>query len=614
MIRRLLILALFGITSLISGAFFVFFYYGRGLPSYEFLKDYQPPLASRLYANDCQLIKEYALQRRFFKPLDQIPQQLIQAFLAAEDKNFYYHFGLDFSGLFRAILTNTLKRSWQNRPLGASTITQQVAKNFLVGNEASFKRKLKEAVMSIRLELSFSKYRILELYLNQVYLGRGSYGVTAAAQAYFGKSLEELSLEECAFLAALPKAPAIYDRDAQTKKVQSRRDWVLDRLNQEGVITLQDCRSAQSLPVTILKPGSLLFNADYFAEEVRRQLPGYLNQPDLLKAGLSIFTTLDPNLQTIAHQSLQQGLLTYDVTQTIPEVSGGIVVMEAETGQVLALSGGFNFSQNQFNCATQAWRQAGSSFKPIVYLAALAQGYTPETLINDRPLKISLGRGRGYYQPRNFTRKYYGLCPLRVGIEQSRNVMTIKLAQQIGMASVQEMATRLGVVRHLPNQLAMALGAGETTLLRLTTAYCMIVNGGKKVRPIFLHKIENHLGVTLYESEQFPEERVLDAEGAETMTNMLRSAVQCGTGRRLSYLAEQYHIDIGGKTGTTNDCYDAWFIGFIKQPNGTTLVVGIFVGFLKPRSLGPHATGSQVALPIFENFVKGYLAQRTNSS
>ncbi len=610
-VRRLLIFSLFGVTATVSAAFFVFFYYGRGLPNYDHLKDYQPPLATRLYANNYQLIKEYALERRFFKPLDQIPQKLIQAFLAAEDRNFYYHFGLDFSGLLRAVLSNTLKGSWKNRPLGASTITQQVAKNFLVGNEASFKRKVKEAVMSIRIEFSLPKDRILELYLNQVYLGRGSYGVTAAAQAYFGKSLDDLSLEECAFLAALPKAPAIYDRDTEAKKAQGRRDWVLDRLNQEGFITPQACHLAQSLPVTVLKPGPLSFSADYFAEEVRRHLVGCLKQADLPSAGLSIFTTLDPDTQTIAHKSLQQGLVAYDSTKTTPEVSGAIVVMEAETGHVLALSGGFDFSQNQFNCATQAWRQSGSLFKPIVYLAALEQeGYTPETLINDSPIKISLGPGLGYYQPRNFTKKHYGLCPLRVGVEQSRNVMTIKLAQQIGMAPVQEMAARLGVISHLPNQLAMALGAGETTLLRLTTAYCTIVNGGKKIHPTFLHKVENHLGHTLHEPDPLPEEKLLSSDLAETMTDMLRNVVQRGTGRRLSCLAEQYGIDLGGKTGTTNDCYDAWFIGFIKRPNAPTLVVGIFVGFLKPRSLGAQATGARVALPIFESFVKSYFASR----
>ncbi|RZI46290.1 penicillin-binding protein 1A [Candidatus Finniella inopinata] len=612
-LHRLILFLIFGVTATTSSAFFIFFYYGRGLPNYDYLTDYQPPQASRLFANNYQLIKEYAVERRFFKPLNQMPPRLIQAFLAAEDRNFYYHFGLDFSGLLRAVLTNTLKKSWQNRPLGASTITQQVAKNFLVGNEASFKRKIKEAVISIRLELSLPKNRILELYLNQVYLGRGSYGVTAAAQAYFGKSLDDLSLEECAFLAALPKAPSIYDRESEAKKVQGRRDWVLDRMLQEGAITIQNCRVAQGTLVTILKPEPLSHNADYFAEETRRQLQFSLGRSDLSTAGLNVFTTLDPDLQTIAHESLQQGLLAYDPTQITPEVSGGIVVMEAETGNVLALSGGFDFFKSQFNCATQAWRQTGSAFKPIVYLSALEQGYTPETLIHDGPVKINLGRGLGYYQPKNFTRKYYGLCPLRIGIEQSRNAMTVKLAQQIGMEPIQRMAARLGVISHLPNQLSMALGAGETTLLRMTTAYCMIVNGGKKMRPLFFHKIENHLGETIFEPDQGPEENVLDAGLADEMTDMLRSVVHRGTGRRLSYLAEKYQMDIGGKTGTTNDCFDAWFIGFIKQPMGPTLVIGIFVGFLKPKSLGRHGTGSRVALPIFENFVKSYGEKMMNA-
>jgi penicillin-binding protein 1A len=595
------------ITSL---SFFVFFYYGRGLPDYQFLKDYQPPLASRLYANDYQLIKEYAFEKRIFKPLDQIPARLIQAFLSAEDKNFYYHCGLDISGLLRAVLTNTLKKNWRGRPLGASTITQQVAKNFLVGNEQSFQRKIREVIAAIRLELSLPKQRILELYLNQVYLGRGSYGVVAAAQTYFGKNLDDLTLEECAFLAALPKAPALYERGSETKKVQERRDWVIQRLQEDGHITLRECHVAQEKPLSVVKNLPAYVTTNYFSEEVRRDLYTQLKGQDITKAGLNIFTTLDPNLQNISYASLREGLVNFNKEESNSDITGAIVVMEAETGHVLALSGGIDYGQSQFNCATQAKRQPGSLFKPIAYLAALEKGYTPDTIINDSPIKINLGEGQGFYKPRNYTRKYYGPSPLRMGIEQSRNVMTIRLAQQIGMAAIQEMAARLGINERLPNQLAMALGAGETTLLRLTTAYSIIVNGGKRIKPVFLHKVENYLGLAVYESNESSlasAETVIDPSYAKTMTDMLRGVIQRGTGRRLKYLTETYSLDLGGKTGTTNDCCDAWFVGFIKRPNAPTLVVGIFVGFFKPKSLGANATGSRLALPIFENWVKKYI-------
>jgi penicillin-binding protein 1A len=605
--RKIFTIFVFCVTAATSVSFFVFFYYGRGLPDYQFLKDYQPHLASRLYANDYQVIKEYAFEKRIFKPLNQIPVRLIQAFISAEDKNFYYHFGLDFRGLIRAVLTNMLKKSLRGRPLGASTITQQVAKNFLVGNEQSFQRKIKEAVISIRLELSLSKQRILELYLNQVYLGRGSYGVVAAAQAYFGKNLDDLSLEECAFLAALPKAPALYDRKSEVKKAQGRRDWVIKRLQEDGHITLTECQATQSKPLGVSKNLPKYVNANYFSEEVKRDLYVHLKGQDITKAGLNIFTTLDPDLQNISHTSLREGLVSFNNDTTASDITGAIVVMEAETGHVLALCGGVDYDQSQFNCATQAKRQPGSLFKPIAYLAALEKGYTPETIINDNPIKISLGQGQGFYKPKNYSRKYHGPSPLRTGVEQSRNVMTIKLVQQIGMDAIQEMAARLGINERLPNHLAMALGAGETTLLRLTTAYSIIINGGKKVKPVFLHKVENYLGLTVYESGELSPEIVIDSSYAEAMTDMLRGAVQRGTARRLKYLTETYPIDLGGKTGTTNDCYDAWFIGFIKRPNEPTLVVGIFVGFLKPKSLGLNATGARLALPIFENLVKKYI-------
>ena len=606
LLRRLLILFAVIVTAAVSTAFFLFFYYGRGLPDYQFLKDYSPPLATRLYANDYQVFKEYAFEKRFLKPLHEIPPRLVQAFLSAEDKNFYYHRGIDVGGLLRAVLVNTFKKKWHNRALGASTLTQQVAKNFLIGNEPSFKRKIKEAILALRLEFTFPKQRILEIYLNQVYLGRGSYGVAAAAQTYFGKDIKDLSWAECAFLAALPKAPTSYDPEREVKRITRRRNWVLQRLYEDGRISWAEVAEAQNAPLQVSKKVVNDLQADYFAEEVRRQLKPLLGPLDLLKAGLKVFTTLDPELQTIAQASLQQGLKSYDPSVQVPQISGAIIVMEAETGHVLALKGGFDYKENQFNCATQARRQPGSLFKPFVYLAALELGYTPETLLEDRPLKINLGDGLGVYQPKNISGKYYGLCPLRTGIEKSQNVMTVRLAQQIGMSSIQDIVKRLKVMDFMPANLAMVLGAGETTLLRLTTAYSMIVNGGKKISPTFLHKIEDYQGNVLYEPA-LPGEIVIQPEIAEAMRGMLTGVVQRGTGQKLRYLTQQYPLVLGGKTGTTNNCYDAWFIGFLQPMQGPTLVVGVFMGYLKPQTLGPQATGSQLALPVFEDFVKSFV-------
>ncbi|MBY0280570.1 MAG: PBP1A family penicillin-binding protein [Alphaproteobacteria bacterium] len=743
---RILTTVIFVITSMGAVLFFVFFYFGRGLPDYQFLRDYQPSVVSRFYTNDYQLFKEHAREKRIFVAIENIPPLLVQAFLSAEDKNFYYHPGVDLISVFRAALNNTFKGAWNGKALGASTITQQVAKNFLVGNERSFDRKFREAIMSMRLEMALSKERILELYLNQIYLGMGSYGVAAAAQTYFGKSLDKLTIAECAFLASLPKAPATYHPIKEQKRAKARRDWVVGRLAEDNIVSSQEAQDAQNDPFKITLDSSFAVNADYFGEEVRREIMQRFGENMLYTGGLSVFTTLDPNLQRAADKSLRKGLEEYDrrhgwrgvvakITQLdqsawikdlnkippvpgmndaklavvlaissdreakigfangavsslfltgvewarlskpdgtqgpeikkisevivpgdvilvnniasskaplyelhqIPLVSGGIVVMDADTGNVLAMTGGYSFEISQFNCATQAWRQPGSAFKPFVYLAAMEKGYTPETLINDAPITLSLGPGLGVYSPKNITHRSYGPSPMRIGIEKSYNLMTVRLAHQIGMQPVKSIATRFGVADDMPLHLSNSLGAKETTVLRLTTAYAMIVNGGKKIKPNLIKQVQDRNGQVIHqlqtqygeflgqerkellnnwhdvEEEPLPEladqrKQIIDVKFAESMTTMLEAVVQRGTGKKLQPLMEKYNITLGGKTGSTNDCKDAWFMGFIRYPNGRTLIVGVFVGYPTPQTLGTHQgadeTGTRVALPVFGNFVR----------
>ncbi|MCX7338664.1 MAG: PBP1A family penicillin-binding protein [Alphaproteobacteria bacterium] len=695
----LFIAALAGIAACV---FFVFYYYGRSLPGYQYLKDYQPAMMSRLYANDLQPLKEFAKERRIFVPIDTMPPLLIKAFLVAEDKNFYSHPGVDPLGLLRAFIKNTIRGHWGANPTGASTITQQVAKNFLIGNERSLARKVKEAIMSVRLESALSKNRLLELYLNEIYLGLRSYGVGMAALTYFDKKLDDLTLSECAFLASLPKAPSNYHPLKEQKKAKERRDWVIHRLAEEAIITNSEAATAQQEPLTITSKELPMVQADYFADEVRRELGQKFGDKAIFTKGFRVLTTLDPALQGYAEKSLRLGLADYDkrhhwrgpvarinVTDStargpdsvwardlgkipavpgmqgarlavvltpaqtalvvgfkngeisalvnspfkgvleslsmgdvvlvagdalfqIPEVTGGIVVMDANTGHVLALSGGYDYAISQFNCATQARRQPGSAFKPFVYLAALERGYTRDTIIDDAPVNVSLGRGMGVYSPQNITKQSNGPCPLYQGVEFSRNQMTVRLAMQIGMRAVQNIAYRFNITDYMPLQLAMALGAGGTTLTRLTAAYATIVNGGKKITPIYCHQVENWKGEIVYEPHN-GDEQIIDADIAQTMTDILQGVVERGTARRLLPLAQELDIVLGGKTGSTNDYKDAWFIGFVRTKDGRTLLIGTFVGFFVPKSLGEGETGSRVALPIFESFVRDLEISKLNS-
>lgn len=732
-----LLLAICGVLAAGGGVLYVFHHYGRDLPDYKQLADYNPPTVTRVHAGDGRLLAEYAVQKRVFVPIQAIPKRVINAFLAAEDKNFYSHPGVDVVAVARAAVTNVIHMIQGRRPVGASTITQQVAKNFLLTNELSYERKIKEAILALRMERTFSKDRILELYLNEIFLGyRGSYGVAAAALNYFNKSLDELTIAEAAYLAALPKAPNNYHPVRNYAEAVARRDWVIGRMVEDRMITPHEAELAWNEPLVVRdRDETEVADAAHFAEEVRRELVDLYGENGLYEGGLSVRTTLDPRLQKMAEKALRDGLIAYDrrhgwrgaslrlasvdadkwtqqlaeakipegapgwqralVLSTtaqvatigftdgrngeipitalkwarkpiegqkvgaspgtidealaagdviyvepivedsdgkavpegtyglrqVPEINGALVALDPHTGRVLAMVGGFSFDDSEFNRAVQAKRQPGSAFKPIVYLAGLDSGFTPSTLILDAPFVIDQGQGQGKWKPANYTRKFYGPTPMRVGIEKSRNLMTVRLAQTIGMAKVADYAERLGVVDYMPEVLAMALGAGETTLLRLTTAYAMLVNGGKRITPTLIDRVQDRNGTTIYRHDQracpgcsgvtwhdqpvprLPDDReqVADPASAYQVVSMLQGVVERGTGRRVSSVGKP----LAGKTGTTNDSQDAWFIGFSPD-----LAVGVFTGFDEPRTLGPRETGSSVAAPIFRDFMAAALADK----
>ncbi|WP_139413200.1 penicillin-binding protein 1A [Bartonella mastomydis] len=708
----------------------------NALPDYEVLSLYEPPVMTRVHASDGRLMAEFATKHRLYLPIQSIPKLVKDAFISAEDKNFYHHFGLDPEGLSRALINNIRNIGSGRRPEGASTITQQVAKNFLLSSETTLERKFKEAILAMRIEKTYSKDHILELYLNEIYLGRGTYGIAAASLTYFNKSVNDLTLEQCAYLAALPKGPANYDPFKNTQRAIDRRNWVIDRMVANGYVTREQGEKAKAKPLgaTIRGSDSYVFAADYFTEEVRRRLMHRYGAKTLYEGGLSIRTTLDPHLQMIARRALQNGLIKFDhahgwrgayahidkkdddwgaelanITglsdvpewrlavvlsanpnkieiglqpqreasgmlskkreiavlseadskwalhivkengyrrtvqslshvlqvgdvifveklpntnntyrlQQIPKVEGAIVAMEPHTGRVLAMVGGFSFAASEFNRATQAYRQAGSAFKPIVYSAALDNGYTPASVILDGPIEVRQYNGE-VWQPKNYGGTFAGPSTLRYGIEHSRNLMTVRLANDMGMPLVAEYAERFGVVDKLQPYLPMALGAAETTVLRMVTAYSVIANGGRSIKPSLIDRIQDRYGKTIYRhddricencnanswnNQREPtlideRDQVLDPMTAYQITSMMEGVVQRGTAARLRYLNRH----IAAKTGTTNDSKDVWFMGFTPD-----LVVGVFVGYDQPASLGYNGTGSSLAAPIFGEFMEDAL-------
>lgn len=707
------------------------------LPSYESLASYEPPIMTRIHAHDGALIAEYATERRIFVPINTVPKLLIGAYLSAEDKRFFDHNGLDFAGMARAGYRFALNKiqGRGRRAEGASTITQQVAKNFLLSADRTVERKLKEAILAMRIERAYSKEKILELYLNEIYLGLGSYGVAAASLNYFSKELKDLSIEEMAYLAALPKGPNNYHPFRREKEAVARRNAILGLMAENGYVTDEEAKAASAKPLRVnLRPfGVQTHAADYFAEEVRRTLIAQFGEDKLYKGGLSVRTTLSPRYQMLARRALVDGLVSFDrktgwrgpvekidvagdwgvklgaieapgdiqpwrlgvVLQAsrekavvglrpnraqdgsiapdrfavevpydevkwankkpgkqpgatdvlnvgdviyvspknpddlkgawslmqIPEVGGGIVVMDPHTGRVLAMVGGFSFALSQFDRAAQARRQPGSSFKPFVYAAALDNGYKPTSVILDAPITIEQGAGLDVWKPRNYSGQFYGPTTLRVGIEHSRNLMTVRLAQDMGMPLVGEYSRRFGIYDDLTPVLSMALGAGETTLLKLTAGYSIFANGGHQVRPTLIDRIQDRMGRAVWRHDdractgcqqvswngqaepELPDDRkqILDAHTAYQITSIMEGVVQRGTATSLRSIGKP----LAGKTGTTNDSKDAWFVGYSPD-----LVVGVFVGYDSPKPMGKDATGGAVAVPIFGSFMKAALADK----
>ncbi len=688
--------------------FSAFWYFSAGLPDYKKLLNYEPSVLSRVYTKNGELVAEFAIEKRLFIPYDSLPEKVINSFLSAEDKNFFEHPGVDAKGVTRAVIKNIKNILSDKRLEGASTITQQVAKNFLLTNEVSLRRKIKEAILAFRIEKAFTKKRILELYLNEIYLGQGTYGVASASLEYFDKSVKELDYVESSLLAALPKAPSKYNPFRSPELAKKRRNMVLKNLKENGYISGADFKKFVKAEIKLKnRKVFLIEEARSYTEEVRRIVKTDYGFEKLYSQGLSISTPLDPNYQISALNSLRHGIEEYDkrkgwrgpianifsdenwqtilkkinldktlgwkVAQVlnvddytsevelinkkkkqkiffenlkwtnkknfnellevgdlvflkknkkgnwdlkqIPLVNGGIVVMNPYSGEINALVGGYSYVSSEFNRATQAKRQPGSAFKPIVYAAALENGYLPNSIILDAPFVSEQGAGLKDWKPENYGKKFYGPSTLRKGIEKSRNLMTVRIAQKLGFEKIESISKSLGVYDKTPELLSVSLGSNETTLLKLTTAYCTFVNGGKKVVPKMIKRIQDRRGKTIYNSEDrtcsgceiFLEKnesllkildnrsQIISTETAYQITSMLEGAVKRGTGKKLRSLK----VPLAGKTGTTNDNYDAWFIGFTSN-----LVIGVYIGYDDPKSLGRYETGSKVALPVFKKFIE----------
>ncbi|NIZ62890.1 penicillin-binding protein [Sedimentitalea sp. CY04] len=700
----------------------VFWIYGQDLPSHESLAQYQPPTISRIYSGEGQLIDEFAKERRLFAPSNQIPDLVKQAFISAEDKNFYSHKGYDMRGIAAAAFEAVRSRGSNVR--GASTITQQVMKNFLLSGDRKAARKIKELILAARLEETLNKDQILELYMNEIFLGQNSYGVAAASQTYFNKTLDELAPHEAAFLASLPKAPSDFHPVRRKERLTERRDYVLREMFQNGFISEAVYKVEVEQPLRSVQNGDFesfrtaLPPRDYFTDEIRRQLSVDFGEGEFFTGGFTVRATIDEEMQTVAALSLRSALEKYDrsrgvwrgteltipadqlnddaawrealaklevprdvilggdwkaavvlgvgdkemqvgvegvdapgvvpradikwmkgsfkenltvgdvvhvvaVTKDdsfqhwslrqIPEVQGGFVAMDVNTGRVLAMQGGFSYQHSVFNRATQAQRQPGSSFKPFVYAAALDSGYSPATIVVDAPIEVNTPQG--LWRPRNSSNKFYGPTPLRTGIERSRNLMTIRLAQEIGMPVVAGYAERFGVYEEMGPYLANSLGSEETTLYKMVTAYAMFANGGERLEPTLVDRIQDREGQTIYRHDDrdcvdcssalLPEgaaprivtdrDQVMDPITAYQLTSMMRGVVERGTAAGNVNLG----VPTAGKTGTTNEARDVWFVGFTSN-----IVAGCYIGHDRPRPLGRGTFGGNTCGPVFQQFMK----------
>ncbi len=681
--------------------------FSNKIPDYKFLKNYKPPVSSKMYSGDGEVVADFSKEKRIFVPYAAIPKNVINSFLSAEDKNFFSHPGIDAKGVMRAIIKNIQNILSSKRLEGASTITQQVAKNFLLTNEVSLNRKIKEAILAFRIERALSKERILELYLNQIYLGSGAYGVAAASLEYFDKSIKELDYNEAALLAALPKAPSKYNPYRNIELAKYRRDLVLKNIFENNFFDQNEYIRLKNEPIK-LKKNKKIFTEDaqYYIEDVRKKIINQLSYEKIYNQGYNINTPINLRLQNIATEALRNGLISYDrrkgwrgpITninyssdwlvslqkknmlensvewklaivkkvnkfsaiietqsksegkieykdiswtkkefsellkkgdviyvkkikknfyslQQLPKINGGIVVMDPFTGRVFAISGGFSFNNSEFNRSTQALRQPGSAFKPFVYALALENKFTPSSLILDAPLVLDQGEDLKKWKPENYGKKFYGQSTLRTGLEKSRNLMTVRISRSLGIDKVASFSKKMKIYENPEELLSISLGSAETTLLKLTSAYCSFINGGKLVEPIIIDRIQDGEGNTIINNEnrkctncdkisytgiEFPivednYPQVLSEETAYQITSILQGVVERGTGKKLKKLG----LNLAGKTGTTNENADAWFIGFTSD-----LVIGVYVGMDNPKPLGKYETGSKAALPIFKEFVK----------
>nr|WP_174834538.1 PBP1A family penicillin-binding protein [Ruegeria sp. HKCCA5491] len=703
-------------AALVIGA--VFWMYGRDLPSHESLAQYKPPTISRIYSGEGQLIDEFAQERRLFTPSEEIPDLVKQAFISAEDKNFYTHQGYDPRGIIAAGVEAVKSKGENVR--GASTITQQVMKNFLLSGDRRAERKIKEIILATRLEDTLDKEQILELYMNEIFLGQNSYGVTAAAQTYFNKTLQELAPHEAATLAAMPKAPSDFHPVREKERLLARRNYVLREMNQNGYIDQATFEAETNMPLRSVQNGDFesfrtaLPPRDYFTDEIRRQLSEDFGEGEFFTGGFTVRASVDEEMQVEAARALRVALQKYDrsrgkwrgtgevipedkltdevqwrealaITEVprdvvlptqwypavvlnvadqsltvgiengpadgtvprsdiqwmqgnfqdnfkrgdvilvmageegqwsarqVPEVQGGFVAMDVNSGRVLAMQGGFSYQDSVFNRATQAQRQPGSSFKPFVYAAALDSGYSPATIVVDAPIEVNTPQG--LWRPKNSSNKFYGPTPLRTGIEQSRNLMTIRLAQEVTMPVVAGYAERFGVYDRMGAFLANSLGSEETTLYKMVAAYAMFANGGERVEPTLVDRIQDRFGKTIYrhddrqcldcnsswlEPDESPtietnRSQVMDAITAYQLTSMMKGVVDRGTASSHVNLP----VPTAGKTGTTNESKDAWFIGFTSN-----IVAGCYIGYDRPRPMGRGAYGGTMCGPVFQSFME----------
>jgi penicillin-binding protein 1A len=686
---------------------FILWSFSNNIPDYKFLKNYKPPVSSKMYSGNGDLVADFSKEKRIFVPYNAIPENVINSFLSAEDKNFFAHPGVDAKGVMRAIINNIKNIMTSKRLEGASTITQQVAKNFLLTNEVSFNRKIKEAILAFRIERALTKERILELYLNQIYLGSGAYGVAAASLEYFDKSIKELNYNEAALLAALPKAPSKYNPYRNKQLAKFRRNLVLKNLFDNNFLVKNEYQKLKDQPIELKKIKKVfLEDAQYYIEDVRKNIIEKLTYEKVYKQGYNINTPINLHLQKIATQALRKGLVAYDrrkgwrgpinnivyskdwyvsinkkykleksikwqiaivkkinkfnaiietennlegiieykgiswtkkefddllnqgdliyvkkldknfySLQQLPKINGGIVAMDPFTGRVMALSGGFSFKNSEFNRTTQALRQPGSAFKPFVYALALENQYTPSSLVLDAPLVLDQGTDLKKWKPQNYGKKFYGPSTLRVGLEKSRNLMTVRIAQNLSIDKLASFSKEMKIYKKPEELLSISLGSAETTLLSLTSAYCTFVNGGKLINPVIIDRIQDGEGNTIinnenrkcincdqisFTSKEFPKiednyDQIISPQTAYQITSILEGVIKRGTGKKLRKLG----LNIAGKTGTTNENTDAWFIGFTSN-----LVIGVYVGMDSPKPLGKFETGSKAALPIFEDFVK----------